>query len=407
MMTATRQKPEVARPKAAGRLFYVDNARTFAIVLVIALHVSISYGGSGSWSYVEPTSDVPTAALLTIFNAVVQSFTLGLLFLLAGYFTPGSYDRKGTRRFIGDRFMRLGIPLVAYIVFIDPIINYEHAVRNGLTHQSFLTFWGRGLADVSFGPGPLWFVQTLLLFSLAYAGVRSLSRGSRPAPKAEPANTGGRDAESDTDGRAGGAIPSNLHVLLFALTLGAISFLARLAYPVGKEFLSMQLGFYPQYVALFAVGVLAYRRDWLAGLSAAMGRVWLLVGTVGIALLPVLMIAGGALSGSVDSFIGGFHWQALAYAVWEQVVGVGLCVGLLVRFRESVNCHGRLARAMAAGSYTAYIIQAPVIVAVLLAARTVHVYPLVKFAVVAPVAVALCFGIAHFVRQLPFVKKIL
>ncbi|MGB8379965.1 MAG: hypothetical protein WCG47_01735 [Dermatophilaceae bacterium] len=35
---------------------------------------------------------------------------LGLLFLLAGYFVPPAYDRKGPRRFLRKRWSRLGVP---------------------------------------------------------------------------------------------------------------------------------------------------------------------------------------------------------------------------------------------------------------------------------------------------------
>jgi hypothetical protein len=33
---------------------------------------------------------------------------MGILFLLAGYFTPGSLERKSYARFLSDRFLRLG-----------------------------------------------------------------------------------------------------------------------------------------------------------------------------------------------------------------------------------------------------------------------------------------------------------
>ena len=39
---------------------------------------------------------------------------MGFLFLLAGYFTPASLERKGYGRFLGDRFLRFGLPLLAF-----------------------------------------------------------------------------------------------------------------------------------------------------------------------------------------------------------------------------------------------------------------------------------------------------
>jgi glucan biosynthesis protein C len=41
---------------------------------------------------------------------------MGLLFMIAGYFVVGSCDRKGFGRFVGERFKRLVIPSLIYMV---------------------------------------------------------------------------------------------------------------------------------------------------------------------------------------------------------------------------------------------------------------------------------------------------
>ncbi|MHC4582607.1 MAG: acyltransferase family protein, partial [Planctomycetota bacterium] len=87
------------------------------------LHLAITYGGAGSWYYrnvPEGTMSVP----LTWHNASVQAFSMGLFFLISGYFTVSSYDRKGPRRFFKDRLLRLGIPLLCYDFVIGPLMAY-------------------------------------------------------------------------------------------------------------------------------------------------------------------------------------------------------------------------------------------------------------------------------------------
>jgi glucan biosynthesis protein C len=54
-----------------------------------------------------------------------------------------------------------------------------------------------------------------------------------------------------------------------------------------------------------------------------------------------------------------------------------------------------------------YFIHAPVLVFLALALRNVSLHPLIKWALVTPVAVSLCFVIAHFFRRLPLVRRIL
>ena len=99
---------------AKNRLLFIDNLRTVMIVLVILVHLSVTYGGEGSWFYKERPADMPTVTALSFFNAVTQSYFMGLLFLLAAYFTPSSYDRKGPRPFLrlAPRLVHTGCDLV-------------------------------------------------------------------------------------------------------------------------------------------------------------------------------------------------------------------------------------------------------------------------------------------------------
>jgi glucan biosynthesis protein C len=81
----------------------MDHLRIVLTLLVILHHTAIVYGGSGGWYWREqPNGSQP---LLLFFNATNQSHFMGFFFLLAGYFTPSSLDRKGAGRFIQDRLL--------------------------------------------------------------------------------------------------------------------------------------------------------------------------------------------------------------------------------------------------------------------------------------------------------------
>jgi len=47
---------------------------------------------------------------------------MGLFFMLAGYFTPGSFARKGAWHYILDRTLRLLVPSVIYSLLFPPIM---------------------------------------------------------------------------------------------------------------------------------------------------------------------------------------------------------------------------------------------------------------------------------------------
>ena len=109
----------------------------------------------------------------------------------------------------------------------------------------------------------------------------------------------------------------------------------------------------------------------------------------------------------IEPFAGGWHWQAFAYALWESFLCVGMCIGLIYLFRRNANRQGRLARFLSSNAYTAYIIHGVVITVIALAVRDVMVYPLLKWALVALVAVPLCFGLSHLIRKLPYTDRVL
>jgi glucan biosynthesis protein C len=375
------------------RLYFIDNLRILLITLIMMIHLSISYGGEGSWYYKEGRADTLSAILLTWHNATVQAFSMGLFFLISGYFTPGSYDRKGPRRFFKDRLLRLGIPILCYDFVIGPLI-VRPLVLYGTVRSlsSYLDFLAGYYGSFHIGTGPLWFVEALLIFAGCYILWRLLTKTPAPVTPTES------------------NVPGNLAVALFVLALSTVTFIVRIWFPIGWNFgpLNFQFPFFTQYICMFIVGITAYRRDWLARIPDAMGKFWAVVAVFFILILfPALFVLGGAMSGDISAFVGGFHWQCFALAVWEQFTGVAMIISLLFLSRKWFNRQGSISKAMSASAYTAYIIHAPVIILVTILIRNIGLYPLLIFALAVLISVPLCFALANVVRQLPLARRIL
>ena len=110
--------------RGASRAYYIDRIRVILTALVVLHHTAITYGAPGGWYYRElPTTASLTGILFTLFVSTNQAYFMGFFFLIAGYFTPASYDRKGPGKFLVDRLIRLGIPLALYGVLLDPLTN--------------------------------------------------------------------------------------------------------------------------------------------------------------------------------------------------------------------------------------------------------------------------------------------
>ncbi|MAF09697.1 hypothetical protein CMK11_04530 [Candidatus Poribacteria bacterium] len=377
----------------APRLHYVDHLRVLLTALVILHHAAITYGAPGGWYYREdPANGLAAEVLLVLFVATNQAYFMGFFFFIAGYFTPAAYDRKGTAAFLRDRALRLGVPLVVYAACIDPAMGHALRASAGGDAGSLADAYRAMVARLPrVGVGPLWFVEILLMFSVAYAVVRLVGRS---AP-------GGRA----TEGRA----PGLGRLAGCAAALGLVSFAVRVRMPVGESlpFPHIQPPYAAQYIAMFPLGVAAYRRGWLASFPDRYARAaaWA-VGALIVAFF-VLFGVGEAASTPIEAYMGGWRWQALASAMWEQSLGVAMIVLVLATFRRRMNGVSALGKRLAAGAYAAYILHAPVLLGVSLACRGWEAGGLVKFLVVGPVAVALTFALGDVVRRLPGARAVL
>ena len=116
---------------------------------------------------------VVDGAVLPGSPVVGAMFGLGPLFLLAGWFSPRSVAHRGVGGFARSRLLRLGVPLAAFMLLIQPLADYVGSLGPDQVRTSFAS----ALRTTEFSV--MWFVAALLVFSLAYAALRWL----RPAPQ--------------------------------------------------------------------------------------------------------------------------------------------------------------------------------------------------------------------------------
>jgi surface polysaccharide O-acyltransferase-like enzyme len=135
-------------------------------------------------------------------------------------------------------------------------------------------------------------------------------------------------------------------ILWFAAGVGIISFLVRIAFPVGWTLnpVGFQLAHFPQYVALFILGLVA----------------------MGFSIIVALLTYGKVL--------------------WN----------------KSSLLMGKLSR----NAYAVYIFHPLVLVVLALSLRNWDVDPALKFLVVAPVAIVGSFLLAAVITSIPGVRKI-
>ncbi|MFN8598089.1 MAG: acyltransferase family protein [Anaerolineae bacterium] len=394
----THQAAAEAQPASSAHLWYIDNLRMVIITLVVLIHVAGTYGAAEvAWFYHEPgETNILIFVITMLLGGVGSAFTMGLLFLIAGYFTPRAYDRKGAPLFLIDRFKRLGIPLLVFEFVILQLVNYPVDALDGTAPAfgQYLVDHFRGLNTI--GDGPVWFLAALLLFCIGYAVWRLAA-----------------DRVSDhtqTDQRIETNPPGNWAIAAFALGLGLVTFIVRIWALVGVYYepLHLELAHAPQYIALFIVGSVAYRRNWLVRFPDTQARLWRWIALLFVLLMLPLVVAAGAFSGELDPRgAGGLNWLSLAYSLWEGFMCVSMVIVVLIWFRQRFNHQGRLAKMMSDNCFAVYVLHPLIIVWLALALRGLQMNLSLKFLLVAPIAIALCYAVAYLIRKIPFVKGVL
>ncbi|TWF75301.1 fucose 4-O-acetylase-like acetyltransferase [Pseudonocardia hierapolitana] len=369
------------------RLRYVDNLRTALTALVVIHHAALGYSNIPGWFYVEPPTD-SSATLLDVLILLNQAFFMGAFFLISALFVPGSYDRKGAGRFLTERLLRLGVPLLLWLLVLHPLAtvgDYIEARDAAIRQGTELSYWQYYVH--SFSPGPMWFVEVLLVFSALYVLRRRLAGEGRHAP-----------GTARTAGRAPGAVA----IIGFTVGLAMVTYLWRIVVPMDFQVFGMPTPAYlPQYAALFTVGLLASRRGWPAGLSRTAGRVGFATATVAAVAIVLVLVSDG------DAILGHGTLPSLLMASCEQALAVGLTLGLLVLFRERLDHQGRRRRFLSAHAYTVYLIHPLVLVALGHALSGGQAPAVAKFVLLAVLAVPLCWMAAFPLRALPGARKVL
>jgi glucans biosynthesis protein C len=164
----------------------IKNLKGVVIIIVLAFHSVLAYL---SFSPAAPfTFDDPPYRWLSIpivdserwfgfdlFCAFQDLYLMTLMFFISGLFVWPSLARKGSRSFLFDRVLRLGLPFCLAVGLLMPLAYYP-VYRLTAIDTSFSGYWRHFLALPFWPSGPPWFLGVLWVFDLAAALVYQLNR---------------------------------------------------------------------------------------------------------------------------------------------------------------------------------------------------------------------------------------
>jgi glucans biosynthesis protein C len=171
------------------RKHYIDWLRVLAVLLLFPFHTLRVFNDEPFYVKAGHLSTALTGVL-----DFIRVWHMPLLFVLAGMSTYFALGKRGPGRYVGERFLRLGVPLVFGIfVLIPPQTWFGGRFNSGyagsywhyIVSGDFLQMNIKDGGDFygGFGIGQLWFILVLLIMAVVVLPLLAWGRSARGAAR--------------------------------------------------------------------------------------------------------------------------------------------------------------------------------------------------------------------------------
>ncbi len=156
------------------RLYFLDNLRTFLILLVVLLHSGIVYESilQDTWIVSDPAKN----SSIGLIRMYLDLFVMFIIFFISGYFIPRSIKNKNNWEFFKSKFNRIMLPWIMAVFTLIPAYKVIFLYSRGLPQEEWYTYFHIfqrvGGNPYLFSDNPvqnwLWFLPVLFLFQVVY-----------------------------------------------------------------------------------------------------------------------------------------------------------------------------------------------------------------------------------------------
>ena len=108
----------------------------------------------------------------------------------------------------------------------------------------------------------------------------------------------------------------------------------------------------------------------------------------------------------LNPYFGGWHWQALSLALWEQVTGVALGLGAMAFCACFLNRDTPLLRWLSDRSFGVYVFHAPILVALAMLFLPLHAHWFLLAALLTVAGLIASYAFADLIRRIPGLQKV-
>jgi glucans biosynthesis protein C len=281
-----------------------------------------------------------------------------------------SLNRKTTKQFVRDRLKRLGIPLIFFTFFVFLPFNYIGSSKSISIYNFFIdTYFNRPPIAM----GHLWFVASLLLYSLLYILFSTRTVNVKPLKPFK-----------------------SFYIPIYILMLTIVSAFVKLYFPIDDWhtwLIPLEVAHIPQYCSLFFIGVLFNKNQWLDKLKLLNGILFFLIAAI-------IYAVNIYLPNNIKSF-----W--LFESLIEAILCVGISIGILTTFKYFGNKSTNFLKSFSNNAYGIYLLHLLIVIALQKLIVPFQISANLKFVFVFVVGTFLSFSFSILIRKIMLIKAII
>lgn len=350
--------------------------RAALMLLGIPYHVAMAYRANDVWIANAGEGDLA----FTWLAAIIHLFRMPAFFIIAGYFASLLLSRRSPMEWLKSRFVRLGLPFLACLLTLNPLLNLFCEMSNYHIWRALASWERNSLVSGGYWVRHLWFIIVLLYLSGAAALLYHV------APKLAQANMSER-----VDRWL--ARNTTMAVLIVGIALGLweagaieLFYIAGLATNGPQELLRLDqlIEFAPWFVAGWIVARSPHFRSALYRPSAILGVV-------------ALMSATAYLLFSKDV-------HPMSERFIATVAAITMTQALLAGFKHFADRPHPAVKAIVASSFVIYLVHLPIIAGLVVLGQHIAMPVVLKGTIIMVLTAAMSWGAWLVVRRSPTLR---
>jgi surface polysaccharide O-acyltransferase-like enzyme len=342
----------------------------------------------GGWCYV--TSEKLTGntqIFLSALTGIEASFSMSLFFFISAFLTIPSLEKKGVRKFIKGRLIRLLLPLLFVMTIFAPSILYYIEIHNGTTPLSWLSY----VLQENTKPytSHAWFILVLIAFELVYIGYWKFIKPHYSVSKYLSDNT-----------------PTHVNIVIIIVLCSGLTVLIRQFFPLGQNFIGIELSNITPYIFMYAIGLLVFRKHWLDDLSRRVAITWFPISLLAAAyfcLIIYLLITNPSI---IHKFLG-LSWESVSLSFAQVFLCIGFSGFFLYLFKKNFNATNSILSILRENRYGVYIFHSAVVVGVTVILESLRLGPTIKYILACILCIVFSYMLVGLIRKIPLVKRVI